>query len=69
VEPVEGVIHGDAHPGNAIIRQRTATQEAILLDWGRARIGSPLEDEKQAAHQRVAGRPQARPFKTTMRYR
>jgi hypothetical protein len=35
-------IHGDLHPGNAVLR-RDASQ-VVLLDWGRARIGSPLED-------------------------
>ena len=38
------VLHGDAHTGNAIIRQSGESREAVLLDWGRARIGSPLED-------------------------
>jgi hypothetical protein len=37
------VIHGDLHPGNAVLR-RGRRQSAVLLDWGRARIGSPLED-------------------------
>ena len=34
-------IHGDAHPGNAMIR---SGDRPVLLDWGRARLGSPLED-------------------------
>jgi aminoglycoside phosphotransferase (APT) family kinase protein len=38
------VLHGDAHTGNAIIRRSGESTEAVLLDWGRARIGSPLED-------------------------
>ena len=38
------VLHGDAHTGNAIIRRSGESNEAVLLDWGRARIGSPLED-------------------------
>jgi aminoglycoside phosphotransferase (APT) family kinase protein len=38
------VLHGDAHTGNAIIRRSDDTHQAVLLDWGRARIGSPLED-------------------------
>lgn len=44
------VIHGDVHPGNVMI-QEPALQEPgagahqpILLDWARARLGSPLED-------------------------
>ena len=34
-------IHGDAHPGNAMVR---SGERPVLLDWGRARLGSPLED-------------------------
>jgi hypothetical protein len=37
-------IHGDVHAGNAIVRRRGGREEPVLLDWGRARIGSPLED-------------------------
>jgi Ser/Thr protein kinase RdoA (MazF antagonist) len=39
-----GVIHGDLHPGNVVLRRRGGRDEPVLLDWGRARIGSPLED-------------------------
>ncbi|MFP5286088.1 MAG: phosphotransferase, partial [Thermoanaerobaculia bacterium] len=35
------VIHGDAHPGNVLVR---SGDRPVLLDWGRARLGSPLED-------------------------
>lgn len=35
------VIHGDAHPGNALVR---SGERPVLLDWGRTRRGSPLED-------------------------
>jgi hypothetical protein len=38
------VLHGDVHPGNAMIRRKRMVNQPILLDWGRARIGSPLED-------------------------
>lgn len=34
-------IHGDAHPGNAMVR---SGERPVLLDWGRTRLGSPLED-------------------------
>lgn len=34
-------IHGDTHPGNALVR---SGERPVLLDWGRARLGSPLED-------------------------
>lgn len=37
-------LHGDVHPGNALIRRRADCHEPVLIDWGRARVGSPLED-------------------------
>jgi hypothetical protein len=37
-------IHGDVHPGNVLIRRRDGCDQPVLLDWGRARLGSPLED-------------------------
>lgn len=40
----EGPIHGDVHSGNVLIRHRQSRLSPILLDWGRARIGSPIED-------------------------
>lgn len=36
------LIHGDAHPGNVLVCSRRS--QALLLDWARARLGSPLED-------------------------
>jgi aminoglycoside phosphotransferase (APT) family kinase protein len=38
------MIHGDVHPGNALVCRRGRGCEPVLLDWGRARVGSPLED-------------------------
>jgi hypothetical protein len=38
------VIHGDLHSGNVVLRRRKGRDEPVFLDWGRARIGSPLED-------------------------
>jgi aminoglycoside phosphotransferase (APT) family kinase protein len=38
------VLHGDAHSGNVMIRQQGRSKQALLLDWGRTRLGSPLED-------------------------
>ena len=38
------VIHGDVHPGNVLVRAAEPALEPVLIDWGRARIGSPLED-------------------------
>lgn len=37
------LIHGDVHSGNALIRRGSKLQP-VLIDWGRARLGSPLED-------------------------
>lgn len=37
------LVHGDVHPGNVLVSRRRGNP-AILLDWGRARLGSPLED-------------------------
>jgi hypothetical protein len=38
------LIHGDLHPGNVILSTREGAPAPVLLDWGRARVGSPLED-------------------------
>ncbi|HYO75873.1 MAG TPA: phosphotransferase [Thermoanaerobaculia bacterium] len=38
------LVHGDVHSGNVMLRMRAARAEVLLLDWGRSRIGSPLED-------------------------
>lgn len=38
------VIHGDVHPGNVIMRRRGGCDEPVLIDWGRTRVGSALED-------------------------
>jgi aminoglycoside phosphotransferase (APT) family kinase protein len=38
------LLHGDVHTGNVRLRARHGQLEVVLLDWGRARLGSPLED-------------------------
>ena len=38
------VLHGDLHSGNVMIRSSAGSDRAVLLDWGRARVGTPLED-------------------------
>jgi hypothetical protein len=38
------LIHGDVHPGNAIVHNDGVTSDAFLIDWGRTRLGSPFED-------------------------
>lgn len=40
----KSLIHGDAHPGNAILRIRGGRPQTIFIDWARSRIASPLED-------------------------
>jgi aminoglycoside phosphotransferase (APT) family kinase protein len=35
------LIHGDVHSGNVVLRD---ANDVVLLDWGRSRAGSPLED-------------------------
>ncbi|HYH45578.1 MAG TPA: phosphotransferase, partial [Thermoanaerobaculia bacterium] len=29
------VLHGDVHPGNALVRRRGAAERPVLIDWGR----------------------------------
>jgi phosphotransferase family enzyme len=53
-------IHGDVHPGNVLVRRRGGAEQAILIDWGRARIGSPLEDLSSCLQSLGYWEPQAR---------
>jgi aminoglycoside phosphotransferase (APT) family kinase protein len=53
------VIHGDMHPGNVILRAG-ADPEVMLIDWARARIGSPLEDVASWLHSLGCWEPEAR---------
>lgn len=53
------VIHGDIHPGNVIVRAG-ADPEVVLIDWARARIGSPLEDAASWLHSLGCWEPEAR---------
>lgn len=61
------LLHGDAHPGNVMMRNGSA----VLLDWGRARIGSPLEDVSSWVHTLSFWEPEARRRHDTLldRYR
>jgi len=43
-------IHGDVHPGNVLVRRRNGANQPVLLDWARARGGSPLEDVSSWLH-------------------
>ena len=54
------VIHGDVHPGNVIVRGGDAHPEVVLIDWARARLGSPLEDAASWLHSLGCWEPEAR---------
>lgn len=54
------VIHGDVHPGNVMMRGHGGSEEAVFIDWGRARVGSPLEDIASWLQSLVCWEPQAR---------
>ena len=54
------VIHGDMHPGNVILRRTSESIDVILIDWARARVGSPLEDIASWLHSLGCWEPQAR---------
>lgn len=54
------VLHGDTHPGNAVLRESNGGTEVVLLDWGRARLGSPLGDVLSWLHSLRVWEPNAR---------
>lgn len=54
------VIHGDVHPGNVILRRGDRDPEVLLIDWARARLGSPLEDVACWLHSLGCWEPEAR---------
>lgn len=54
------VIHGDVHPGNVCIRGGSPDTQVVFIDWGRARIGSPLEDVAAWLHSLGCWEPVAR---------
>jgi hypothetical protein len=54
------IIHGDLHPGNVVVRRRRGEPETVLLDWGRARLGSALEDVSSWLQSLSAWEPMAR---------
>lgn len=56
----KALLHGDVHPGNAVVRRIDGTEQAVLLDWGRARLGSPLEDVMSWLHSLGLWEPVAR---------
>lgn len=54
------VIHGDVHPGNAIVAGGGPSPRVVLIDWARARLGSPLEDLASWLHSLGCWEPRAR---------
>lgn len=54
------VIHGDMHPGNVILRSGSSQSDVALIDWARARVGSPLEDIASWLHSLGCWEPEAR---------
>jgi hypothetical protein len=61
-----GPIHGDVHTGNALVRRRGRSNDPVLLDWGRARIGSPFEDVSSWLQSLGFWEPEARRFHDTL---
>lgn len=53
------VIHGDMHPGNVIL-PADGEPDVLLIDWARARVGSPLEDVASWLHSLGCWEPEAR---------
>ena len=53
------LLHGDMHPGNVILRGESDPQ-VLLIDWARARVGSPLEDVASWLHSLGCWEPEAR---------
>lgn len=53
------MIHGDMHPGNVLLRGGHGHAVA-LIDWGRARVGAPMEDVASWLHSLGCWEPQAR---------
>lgn len=60
LESSRTLIHGDVHPGNVIVRPDGAGTRVTLIDWGRARLGSPLEDVASWLHSLGCWEPEAR---------
>jgi hypothetical protein len=54
------IIHGDAHSGNLRFRREGHRRSPVLLDWGRTRRGSALEDVCSWLHSLALWEPEAR---------
>jgi hypothetical protein len=55
-----GPVHGDVHTGNVVLVGRGSGGRVVLLDWSRARIGSPLEDVSSWTESLGLWEPEAR---------
>jgi aminoglycoside phosphotransferase (APT) family kinase protein len=54
------VVHGDVHPGNVLVQKTRGSTRVALIDWGRARLGSLLEDVASWLHAIGCWEPAAR---------
>ena len=54
------VIHGDVHPGNVMVSETGTDARITLIDWARARVGSPMEDVASWLHSLGCWEPNAR---------
>jgi thiamine kinase-like enzyme len=55
-------IHGDVHTGNVLLTKAKDGLRPVFLDWGRSRIGSPLEDVSSWLQSLAFWEPEARRF-------
>ena len=54
------VLHGDVHPGNVMVFESGEGRRVALIDWARARVGSPLEDIASWLHSLGCWEPESR---------
>ena len=54
------VLHGDVHPGNVMVIEGGEGRRVALIDWARARVGSPLEDAASWLHSLGCWEPESR---------
>lgn len=60
------LIHGDVHSGNIVLKKSVGTHRPVLLDWGRLRVGSPLEDVSSWLQSLGYWEPQVRRYHDTL---
>lgn len=54
------LLHGDMHPGNVLLAEDAGRRRVVLIDWGRSRVGAPLEDVASWLHALGCWEPRAR---------